>query len=293
MRRFDPRRRKAGFTLVEAVAVIAITGILAAIVAVFIRRPVEGYFDAARRAELSDIAHTAMRRMERELHLALPNSVRVTLVGTTYFLEFIPANNGGRYRAQVDSAGAGDPLDFAAADTSFDLLGPGMSFAAGDEIVISNTNNIGALGDAYLGNSTSAHNRRPYNGAVGATVNSVAITSANRLDVTLDSPGRHFFVVNGPVTYVCTQAAAGGTGAGTLTRYWGYAMQAAQPADVTAAPLSGAASAPLANFVSACEITPPENLPQPGYALVTIRVTLLNQNERVSLYHEIHVNNVP
>ena len=65
-----------GFTLLEAVLVIVITGIIAAIVAVFIKLPVDSYLDSARRAELTDVADTAVRRMARDIHLALPNSVR-------------------------------------------------------------------------------------------------------------------------------------------------------------------------------------------------------------------------
>ena len=40
----------AGFTLVEAIMVIVITGILAGMVAVFIKAPVDGYVDSVRRA---------------------------------------------------------------------------------------------------------------------------------------------------------------------------------------------------------------------------------------------------
>ena len=68
---------QSGFTLAEAVIVIAITGIISAVVAVFIKAPVQSYFDASRRAEMTDIADTALRRISRDLRLALPNSVRV------------------------------------------------------------------------------------------------------------------------------------------------------------------------------------------------------------------------
>ena len=69
---------------------IAIVGIIGAMVAVFIRSPVQSYVDSARRAELGDVADTALRRIIRDLRLALPNSVRVTEspVGSVFISSF-------------------------------------------------------------------------------------------------------------------------------------------------------------------------------------------------------------
>jgi MSHA biogenesis protein MshO len=115
-------RGQSGFTLVEAVVVILISGIVFAVVAIFIQRPVEGYFDTTRRAALSDIADTAVRRITRDLRLALPNSVRVS----GNYLEFLLTTGGGRYRAEPTSTGTGNILDFTSpgGDASFDVIGP-------------------------------------------------------------------------------------------------------------------------------------------------------------------------
>ena len=59
-----------GFTLVEAIVTIVLTGILVATAAVFIRAPVQGYIDVARRADLTDTADYALRRIGRELRQA-------------------------------------------------------------------------------------------------------------------------------------------------------------------------------------------------------------------------------
>lgn len=91
-------------SLVEAIVVIVITGIIAGMVAVFIRTPVEGYMDAERRAGLTDIADTAVRRMAREIRLALPNSVRTAADGSGRCIEFIPTKIGARYRMVVGEA---------------------------------------------------------------------------------------------------------------------------------------------------------------------------------------------
>lgn len=283
------RQSGSGFTMIEAIVVIAITGILSAVVAVFIKRPVEGYFDAARRAELTDIGNTAVRRLERDLHAALPNSIRVTtdVAGVTY-LEYLEVRTGGRYRSEVDSGGGGDPLNFAAVDSTFDILGPAITFNAGDQIVVFNAGVAGA--DAYASDNIS-----PITGVAGNTVSIAPIRFP------FASPGSRFQVVTGPVTYVCAPGSAAGNGTGTLRRYWGYAIQDVQTKTDSIAKLDALVtpatatrgSALLANNVSFCNIQPPENLPQPGYALVAIRLTLMQSNESVRLYHETHINNVP
>lgn len=260
-----------GFTLVEAVVVIAVTGALAAVIALFLRWPMQGYVDSVRRAEMTDIADTALRRIGRDLRLALPNSVRVTTNGADQYLEFIPTRAGGRYRAEGT-----DNLDFTAPDTTSDIIGPAMTFQAGDEIVVYNLGGPGA--DAYTGGNRSA-----YVGALGAPVGNVTIAARQ---FPFASPGSRFQVVTQPVTYVCQPAT------GTLRRYWGYGFQAAQPNDVSAAPLAGASRALLATSVSACGFTYAAGATERG-GLVSLQLSLTQEGETVSLYHEVHVANVP
>lgn len=274
-----------GFTLIEAVVVIVITGIISVVVAIFIRAPVQGYFDLARRAELSDNADLAARRIARDLRLALPNSVRVT--GTPdNIIEFLPTRDGGRYRSDLSSLGAGDPLDFFVTppDTSFDLLGQPINFQAGDQIVIYNTGYTNA--DAYAGNNGATHNRRAYNGAAGLQSN-VSVNSPTSFSQ--ESPSRRFQVINTPVTYICD--------GGTLWRYWGYAIQAAQTATDSVAELDALVAvaggkAQLAQNVTACTFGFTQGV-NARNGLVTIRLSLTKDGETVSLYHEVHVNNVP
>src|SRR5690606_31515089 len=99
-----------GFTLVEMIVVIVITGIIAAAVAVFIRAPAQGYVDLVARAELADEADTAVRRISREVRRALPNSVRVPNDGS--YVEFLLTSTGGRYMTDTDDPSLGDVLNF-------------------------------------------------------------------------------------------------------------------------------------------------------------------------------------
>lgn len=269
------RRAQEGFTLVEMIMVIVITGIIGGIVAVFLKAPVQQYMDVARRADMTDIADTALRRVTRDLHLALPNSVRVTGPcggGDACFLEFLPAPSGGRYRADAP----GDELDFTVADTSFEVLGVMPTVAAGDFIVVYNMTSDPAdpNPNAYTGG-----NRTPYTGTAGSI-----LSFAPKL-FPFDSPGHRFHVVTAPVSYVCD-------GAGTLWRYWGYAIQAGQPNNVAVVPLSTANSARLATNVSNCRFTyDPLVVGRSG--LVTMQLAITEQSETATLYNAAHVSNQP
>lgn len=273
------RLRRHGFTLVEAIAVIAITSVIAAAVAVFVRAPVLGYVDTARRAELADEANTAVRRISRDLRLALPNSVRVT--GGGLALEFLLVRSGGRYRTGCIDAANGDPLTFGdpsgypcetvATANSFDVLGPAVPVAASDSIVVYNLGIPGA--DAYAGDTL-----RAVNGTSG-TVSNISFSGAQ---FPLASPSNRFQVVEGPVSYVCD------TVAGTLTRYWGYAITAAQPD-----PPAGGNSALIASDVATCVFTYDALVVANRAGLVTLRLTIARNGETVNLYNAVHVTNVP
>ncbi len=249
--------------------VIVITGILASMVAVFIQKPVQGFFDTARRAALVDAADTALRRISRDFREALPNSVRVS--GTA--LEFLHVRSAGRYREQVAPGGVGDPLVFNSADTSFDVLGPAVSVQSGDSVVVYNLGMTGA--DAYEGTSTS---RRVAAAPFGASLANVAITSATAFPFA--SPARRFQIVDTPVSYVCS-----GT---QMRRYSGYAILTVQPVPPA---VSGALIADkiAAGGCSFAYLTGPSQ----REALITLSLNLTDSVETVSLIYQVHVNNVP
>lgn len=266
--------RRGGFTLVEAVVAIAVTGIVAALAALFIRVPVAGYADATRRAELTDQADTALRRIARDVARAAPNSVRVATTGGKTYLEFLQTSGGGRYRGQVDHTGAGDPLDFSAPDGSFDVLGPPITLAPGEQNLIL-VYNLGIPGaDAYAGDNVSAATS-----PTGVALNNLAI---NPFRFPLESPAHRFQVVSYPVTYECDP------GAGVIRRYWNYPIAAAQPT-----PPSGTSPALLVRDVTDCFVTYNASIANVRAGLVTLGLTLTRLGESVTLYHAVHVANVP
>lgn len=264
--------RTSGFTLVELIMVIVITGIIGGMVAIFIKKPIDAYFDSARRAALTDVADTAVRRMSRDIRKALPNSVRTP---TSQCVEFIPTKTGGRYRADTNSTGLGDPLNFTAADSSFDMLSlnstlPDQQIITGDVIAVYN---LGAgINDAYVGNNTSAVSAIT-TGVLSGETN----ISINSKLFPLASGSNRFHVIpkdEKVVAFVCSGGKLYRTASNTFT---------------SACPTTGAI---LANNVSACSFVYNGSDLQRN-ALVQLTVKFTDSDETVSLYHEVHVNNTP
>ena len=276
------RASARGFTLLEAILVIALTGIVAAMATMFVRRPVEAYLDQVRRAELADAADGALRRVARELARALPNSARVDASGR--WLEFLPVSGGGRYRAAPDAAGLGSWLDFDdPADNGFDVLGPTVDVAAGDQLVVSNLGLPGA--DAYSGESRRALT------SIGNGLATLAY-SVGASQFPFASPSNRFQIVATPVSYAC---APGAGGSGTLRRYGGYPIQAAQPADAAAAPLAaltGRNASLVVDKVESCSFSLGGGSSARS-AVVTLRLTLASGGERLTLLHQVHLDNSP
>lgn len=276
-----PPSAHRGFTLLEAVVVIMLTGIVGVMVSSFIRQPVDAYVDQTRRAELTDAADGALRRIARELRGALPNSVRVTTDATGSYLEFLPVRSAGRYRAALTTAGGGDMLDFAStSDGSFDVLGPPVSASSGDQLVVYNLGLPGA--DAYEGSSRRALT------TTGASLTNIGYTVGGT-QFPYASPNQRFQIVSTPVSFGCTPVAGGG---GSLRRYSGYSLAATQPAAGTLAGLSGANNALLTTFVSACAFSY-SNSSTTRSGVVTLRLTLTSGGESITLLQQVQVENSP
>ena len=299
--------KQAGFTLVEMIMVIVITGIIGGMVAVFLKAPIQQYMDVARRAELTDIADTAVRRMARDVRTAVPNSVRVPSSPAQY-VEFLPTRDGGRYRANSIGGGFGcgtvadSVLDFAAPDSCFEIVGTPITFISGDQIVVGSTQSDGnpPYADCVLTPLTCIRRQIDPTG-VGTDRQEVKVTSSVALPAFAELPSQRFDVVDGAqqaVTYACVATAgtvAAGDGTLSLMRYWSYGFHPAQQTSTgiaaNTAPVTAHSAAILANKVSACEIT--YDVANQRFGLLAVRLTLTSGDESVSLYNEIHVNNAP
>lgn len=279
--------RARGFTLVELVMVIVITGILAASLTVFLKPVIDGYFDTRRRADLTDIADTALRRMSQDIRSAVPNSVRS--VSATCF-QLVPTITGGRYRMASDtvndtpaplpcapSATCSAPLDVSQATTVFDVLSPmATPPSANDWVVIGNQN----AGDVYAGTNRAQISAAPTTPRATDGLQRITV-GPTQFPIGYDG-GRFVVVPNATqsVFYSCV--------GGTLYRT--VATFAANQA-TTCALTTGAV---VATDIAACTFVYDPNqgaTQQSGF--VWMRVELSRSGESVALAHGVHVDNVP
>ena len=291
-------RAARGFTLVELILVIVITSTMAAALVVFFKPAIDGYLVSRARADLTDQADTALRRIVRDVRAAVPNSIRTP--GSQCF-ELVPTSSGGRYRSEPDTvnnvpancttpgATCSAQLDTSQATTVFDVLSPLASTpAVGDWVVVGNQN----PGDVYGGSNRSA---------ISAVSAPAAAFGRHRISVAskqfpLGYDGGRFTVVPNAqraVFYICSGADgtldANGNGKGTL-----YRLMRDFNATYPSACPSAAAADVLASRVRSCNFVYDPNqgaTQQSGF--VWMQLELARGGETAHMTIGAHVANAP
>lgn len=270
--------------------VMLVVGALAAIGGVFIVEPFRASADMTRRAALVDQADLALDHIRREVRTALPNSVRVTTSGNLSAVEFISTRTGGRYRRLPGSGGAGQRLNRAQSNGTFDALG-GLPNIGDIEIAAAGVSCAAGKGDCISVYNTGQSGFNAYDGdnlaPITATIDNGGGTDQLSYDnggtspaFAAHSPRQRFFVTDTVVSYVCDPAG------GTLRRYAGYGLHATQPLS------PGGSGALAATDVSACSFEY-----QPGSSsrrgLLKMRLALTGGSETITLFAQAHVLNAP
>ena len=278
-----------GMTLIELVIVITLASIVVSFMSMFVIMPMNAYTAQTRRAKLSDAADSALRLLSRDLRAALPNSVRTAASGSIVALELLATVDGARYR---DNGPLTDPtlwLDFSAPDGAFSTTVPFLQVP----LPFSSTNyylaiyNVGVPGaNAY----SMANVITPANTQIGITAGASAnvnmVTLSPAFQFSWGSPGKRVYLVSGPVSYLCD------TTSGTLTRYNGYTINAAQFTTAASLLAAGATAGLVATNVGNCIFNYTAGNAQRA-GLASLDLQLSAGGEQVQLLHQVHLVNAP
>ena len=283
---------QSGFSLVELIVVVVLLGLLAGGAGLLILQPIEAYGDQVRRQQLVDQGEMALRQIARDIRRALPNSVRVTSVGAGFAVEMVNTIDGARYRDEAGSVFTtpNDSLEFAAADTDFNLLGSFNVLATGGlgashRLVIYNTSAVAIYDNAAL-------NRNPGIVTTAGTALDLSPNAPPGVDAehhiemipafqfAQQSPGQRVFVIDGPTSYICNPAT------NQILRYSNYAFSVAQPTP------PGVSGEVVVSQLSDCNMTYNPGSSQRG-GILTIEIEISDAGESINLLHQVHVVNVP
>ena len=276
-------RQAAGFTLIELIVVIVIAAIVAIFMVLFLDTPIESYFAQTRRSDLVDSAQRISYAVTVDARTALPNSMRVNAAATA--LELLATTGVARYYGSGDNPSPGEQLTIGSSIPSFGTIDP---FSTQTPPYSANYVSVGNLGTPASNAYNSATGvMTPSGDSINVIVNPGTPPSQGENQVTF-SPAMTFqnappsahnaYLVSGPVSYVCNPNPANPT-AGTLMRYSGYAITAAQ-----AVPPAGT-GALIAHDVSACTISiVPAPLGYPHGQLAILRVTLSSNGETLQVF---------
>lgn len=268
------RSGQGGFTLVELVLVIALAGVVAVMISTVLSRPLQGFVDQSRRADLTDQAATALNRMARELRLAVPNSVRESPHG----LDFVPVHEVGRYEESAD--GPLPTCDAAGCQIKVLTKMDAGRVAESLWLVIYN------LGAESAGVPVAGQNLWAFHdpGVITPHGASFAWDPATGL-LALKEAGAFRFAWTSPQRrlYLAREAARYRCDSGVLWR------ETFDTLDLSHTPRS---RAPLADAVAFCDFTyrPGDHSRQ---ALVTLRLALSKDGDTIQLVQQVHVDNAP
>ncbi|MBC8024936.1 MAG: prepilin-type N-terminal cleavage/methylation domain-containing protein [Steroidobacteraceae bacterium] len=251
-----------GFTLIELVISIAIASIVVVFATMFISAPIGAYEAHSRRAALVDDTSGAWPRMERDLHAALPNSLRTRRNGSFVVIEMLRVVAVVRYidppSAYFKVAGGVATIPgYLSEMPGADVYAPGGSLAS-------------AAGFSIAAEGASGEYR-------------ITLVAAPSFPA---SPRQRLYFVEGPVTYLCDESR------GTLRRYANYAVAQFQTARDTPAEM-GSAGELVTQGLTSCNFVVADPVAGNPFQTAAVHLTTTRNGDSITLLHTARAEYAP
>jgi len=282
------KQKQAGFSIIEMVLAIVISGILAIGIVSFIGDSVDSLTTSANRNKIAASGRIALDRLAMEIHNALPNSIRATTAtpGGDQCLEFIPVRAATTYINPPFSPGGATTFDVV------DLIPSQHGVSGGYAVIYPRRQNRLYDGDngASAGWPNFPSNRRPIQEIVSiadsASPDQSTVTLVNSHRFRRRSPSQRFFIVEDPVSFCVVGE--------NLYRYTNYGFYTTQ---VSAEEESGVCEVALdqtclPNYAAAPnKMLITNDLDNTGMTAFTVSTQTLRRNSLVAIQFNFSANN--
>ncbi|WP_416307205.1 PilW family protein [Neptunicella sp. SCSIO 80796] len=268
-------RNTKGFTLIEMVIVMVILGIVATGVTSFIRFGTQIFVDVSERDELLSSSRFVLERLNRELRMVTPNSVRISLAAGVQCIEFVPTVTSTFY----------DQLPgFPAASNTITAIYPSNYVAVATEYAV-----VYPLSPPDIYDPANARIFEIDSVGANSAPTPVNITLKDTVSFAHQSPARRLFIVSQPVSY-CVRN-------GDIFRHSGYGFNTAQSLSIAVLGPGELMAEHVSNNIAVgntgeqpFELTPP-SLVRNAYVNLLLKFDL--NDEKVEFSNEIHIPNAP
>ncbi len=285
-------RQQKAFTLVELMMVIALSGLVALMIGTVLSYPLEAFSGQSRRAELVDIAASALQRMSREVRLAIPNSLRVSADGQA--LELLLIHSAARYRPNRlgeqglrfsnDSAGTCGSTTQGGRCDSFQVMDGTFDPDGARWLVLYNTGATGSNVWVPSNPGSITPTGTLFSKLTGAPTGESHIALSNLptggFRFAFASPQYRLYLAETVVGYRCQGS--------QLLRYSYNSLESTLPDS----PPKGSNPQPLARSLSSCSFTyQPGSTQRAG--LLSFGLGISKGGESLQLLQQVHVDNAP
>ncbi|UTA46578.1 type II secretion system GspH family protein [Simiduia sp. 21SJ11W-1] len=256
-----------GFTLVELIAVLVVFAVIAALGTGFVASSFESYSQSVERTRLVNESRAVIERIARQLHMALPYSVRVSSSGQC--MEFMQITGGSNYFGNLPDTNNG-----AAAVATIDTAPFSLNLGGAVHVA------VGAMAPGEVYTTSTTASRATVAATVGNPVTRINLAANHRF--IRNSINERVYVTESPERF-CVLA-------NQMQHFSNYGLITGSVNDAD----PGGVGALMANDVvpgSPTFVLSPAT--ETRNSLITIAFGITRNGETLSVNHQVQLRNVP